>query len=197
MERGPPMKNEARVADRQCSKAFTRATLLTAALVGPAVPLAAQGTLAADPADVESVDAIISALYNVISGPAGQERDWNRFRSLFLPGAHLVPTLLTPDGSIRYVVWSPEDYVTRAGPQLEEIGFFEAEIGRVAERFGNIAHIFSTYESRLDEDADPVQRGINSIQLFWDGNRWWMVNILWDLEREGREIPERYLSEDS
>lgn len=191
------MKNEARVAGRQRSKAFARATLLAAALVGPAAPLGAQGVLKADLADVESVDAIIAALYDVISGPAGQERDWNRFRSLFLPGAHLVPTVLTPDGSIRYVVWSPEDYVTRAGPQLEEVGFFEAEISRVAERFGNIAHIFSTYESRLEEDADPIQRGINSIQLFWDGNRWWMVNILWDLEREGREIPERYLSEDS
>lgn len=191
------MKHEARVAGLHGSTAFARATLLAAALVGPAGPLAAQGTVASDPADVESVDAIIAALYDVISGPDGQERDWNRFRSLFLPGAHLVPTVLTPDGSIRYVVWSPEDYVMRAGPQLEEAGFFEAEIGRVTERFGNIAHIFSTYESRLEEDADPVQRGINSIQLLWDGDRWWMVNILWDLEREGREIPERYLTEDS
>jgi len=191
------MKHEARVAGLHGSKSFARATLLAAALVGPAGPLAAQGTVDADHADVESVDAIIAALYDVISGPDGQERDWNRFRSLFLPGAHLVPTVLTPDGSIRYVVWSPEDYVMQAGPQLEEAGFFEAEIGRVAERFGNIAHIFSTYESRLEEDADPVQRGINSIQLFWDGKRWWIVNILWDLEREGREIPERYLSEDS
>jgi len=189
------MKNEARVAGRQRSKAFARATLIAIALVGPAAPLWAQGTLEADPADVESIDAIIAALYDVISGPAGQEREWDRFRSLFVPGAHLVPTVVTPDGSIRYVVWSPEEYVTRAGPQLEEVGFFEAEIGRVMERFGNISHIFSTYESRLEEDADPVQRGINSIQLFWDGNRWWMVNILWDQEREGTEIPERYLSE--
>jgi hypothetical protein len=191
------MKNEPRVAGRQRSKAFARATLLTAALVGPAAPLVAQGILEADPADVESVDAIIAALYDVISGPAGQERDWDRFRSLFVREAHLVPTVVTPDGTIRYVVWSPEEYVTRAGPQLEEVGFFEAEIGRVTERFGNIAHIFSTYESSLEEDADPVQRGINSIQLFWDGYRWWIVNILWDQERDDNEIPERYLSEDS
>ena len=189
------MKNETRVAGRQRSRAFARATLLAAALVGPAAPLAAQGTLEADPADVESIDAIIAALYDVISGPAGEEREWDRFRSLFLPGAHLVPTIVTPDGSFRYVVWSPEDYVTRVGPQLEEIGFFEAEIGRVTERFGNIAHIFSTYESTREEEGDPVQRGINSMQLLWDGDRWWMVNILWDQEREGSEIPERYLSE--
>ena len=188
------MKNEARVAGRQRSKAFARATLLTAALLGPAAPLGAQGTFEADPADVESIDAIIAALYDVISGPAGQQREWNRFRSLFLPGAHLVPTVVTPDGSIRYVIWSTEEYVMRAGPQLEEVGFFEAEIGRVTERFDNIAHIFSTYESRLEEDGDAVQRGINSIQLFWDGYRWWMVNILWDQEREGSEIPERYLN---
>jgi len=191
------MKNEAQMARRQRSKAFARVTLLAAALVGPAASLGAQGTLESDPADVESIDVIIAALYDVISGPAGQERDWNRFRSLFVPGAHLVPTVVTPDGTIRYVVWSPEEYVTRAGPQLEEVGFFEAEIGRAAERFGNIAHIFSTYESRLEEGADPVQRGINSIQLFWDGHRWWIVNILWDQEREGSEIPEEYLSEGS
>lgn len=172
---------------------IVRATLLAMVLLGMARPLSAQGAPEADADDVESIDAIIKALYEVISGPAGEKRDWDRFRSLFLPQAHLVPSVVTPDGSVRHVVWSPEEYVTRAGSQLEEVGFFETEIGRVTEEFGNVAHAFSTYESRVEEDDDPFQRGINSIQLFWDGSRWWIVNILWDQEREENPIPVKYL----
>ena len=171
-----------------------RATLLTVILLGSTTALLAQDPLDADSDDIESIDAIIEALYDVISGPAGQERDWSRFRSLFLPEAHLVPSVVTPDGSIRHVVWSPEEYISRAGAQLEEVGFFESEIGRVTEEFGNVAHAFSTYESRIGEGEDPVQRGINSIQLFWDGTRWWIVNIAWDQERDDNEIPAKYLN---
>jgi hypothetical protein len=182
------------VAAWQRPTGILRATLLTAVLLGSATPLLAQNPLDADSDDVESIDAIIEALYDVISGPAGQERDWNRFRSLFLAGAHLVPSVVTPDGTIRHVVWSPEEYISRAGAQLEEVGFFETEIGRVTEEFGNVAHAFSTYESRREEGEDPFQRGINSIQLFWDGTRWWVVNIAWDQERDDNEIPDKYLN---
>lgn len=171
-----------------------RAMLLTAILLGSTTQLLAQDPLDADSDDVESIDAIIAALYDVISGPAGQERDWNRFRSLFLAEAHLIPSVVTPDGSIRHVVWSPEEYVSRAGAQLEEVGFFESEIGRVTEEFGNVAHAFSAYESRIEEGEGPTQRGINSIQLFWDGTRWWIVNIVWDQERDDNEIPDKYLN---
>jgi hypothetical protein len=149
----------------------------------------------ADKDDVESVDAIIDALYDVISGDAGEDRDWDRFHSLFLPGADLVPTLVTPDGSIRHVVWSPEEYVERNGDDLMTIGFYEEEIGRTTEEFGNLAHVFSTYESRAGRDGEVFQRGINSIQLMWNGERWFVVNIAWDAEREGNEIPERYLGD--
>ncbi len=182
------------VAAWQRSAGIVGATLLAAVLLGWTTPLLAQNPLDADSDDVESIDAIITALYDVISGPAGEARDWNRFRSLFLAGAHLVPSVVTPDGTIRHVVWSPEEYVSRAGAQLEDVGFFELEIGRVTEQFGNVAHAFSAYESRKGEDEDPFQRGINSIQLFWDGTRWWIVNIAWDQERDDNEIPAKYLN---
>ena len=169
-------------------------TLLSAAILGSSDPLLAQNAVEAKRDDVESIDAIIESLYDVISGPAGEKRDWGRFRSLFLGGAHLVPSVVTPDGTIRHVVWSPEEYISRAGSQLEEVGFFEREIGRVTEQFGNVAHAFSSYESRVEEDGDPFQRGVNSIQLFWDGERWWIVNLAWDQEREGNEIPDKYLN---
>lgn len=160
----------------------------------PAQPLAPDTTVtAADPADVGSVDAILAALYDVISGPAG-ERDWDRFRSLFVPGARLIPSVPDSAGaSVR--VMSVEDYVERAGAFFKTNGFFEREVARRTEAFGNIAHAFSTYESRTAEsDPDPFQRGINSIQLLKDGDRWWVVTIYWDAERADNPIPAEYLS---
>lgn len=144
--------------------------------------------------DVASVDAIIKALYDVISGPAGQKRDWDRFQSLFIPnGARLIPTGKR-DGTVGYSVITPQEYATRIGPQLENGGFFEVEIFRVAESFGNVTHLFSTYESRRTAaDEKPFARGINSIQLLNDGKRWYVVSIFWDSERADNPIPARYL----
>lgn len=148
----------------------------------------------ANPADVASVDAIIKALYDVISGPAGQKRDWNRFRSLFAPGARLMPTGRRPDGVQVMRSLTPEEYATGIGPQLEAGGFYEREIGRRLEQFGGIAHVFSSYDSkRLPSDAAPFARGINSIQLVTDGTRWYVLSILWDSERRDNPIPAKYL----
>jgi hypothetical protein len=144
----------------------------------------------ANPADVESVDAIIEAVYDVISGPAGEARDWDRFRSLFLPGARLIPT-----GGDGARVMTPEGYAEGADAFFMESGFFETEIGRVEERFGPIAHLFSAYQSkRSAEDPEPFARGINSFQLMHDGDRWWVVTIFWASERADLPIPQKYLN---
>ena len=145
------------------------------------------------PTDTESADRIVAALYDVISGPAGQARDWNRFRSLFAPGARLVPAAPRPDGSAPPAL-SPDDYVQRASERLQKNGFFEKEIARRAESFGTIAHVFSTYESRRAlADEKPMARGINSIQLLKHAGRWWIVTVLWDQERPDNGIPAKYL----
>lgn len=174
-------------------------------LSGSAQPLAAQVAIrppsvdtvarpAAAAADVQSIDAIIAALYDVISGPAGKVRDWNRFRSLFVPNARLMPSRARPDGGADVIVWSADDYAKGAGPRLEQTGFFEGEISRTTDTFGNITHVFSTYESRRSpNDERPFARGINSIQLLKDGTRYWIVSIFWDGERDGNPIPPRYL----
>jgi hypothetical protein len=174
------------------------AALALVAVVG--VPAAAQSTPAAAstpaarPADVASVDAIIAALYDVISGPAGQARDWDRFRSLFVPGARLIPTGGPTGQPARAVVLTPDEYVQRSRTTLERDGFFEREIGRTTESFGRITHVFSAYDSkRTLADATPFARGINSIQLLDDGTRWWVVTVYWDAERPDTPIPERYL----
>jgi hypothetical protein len=145
--------------------------------------------------DVGSIEAIVAALYDVISGPAGEKRDWTRFHSLFVPGARLIPTGRTAQGQVRHRVITPEEYVATSGPVLEERGFFEREIGRTIERFGNVAHVFSAYDSRrADADAQPFARGINSIQLLHDGSRWWVITIFWDSERPDNPIPAQYLN---
>jgi hypothetical protein len=149
---------------------------------------------AANPTDVASIDSIITAVYDVISGPAGKKRDWDRMRSLFLSGARLIPTGPRPAGSYGSRVLTVDEYISRGEPLFEKEGFFEREAARTTEQFGQIAHAFSTYESRhAPEEAKPFQRGINSIQLMNDGKRWWIVTIFWQGEDEKNPLPDKYL----
>jgi hypothetical protein len=153
----------------------------------------------ANPADVASIDAIIAAAYDVISGPAGQKRDWDRERSLFLPGARLIPTGHAPgitdsSGKLAPQILDIEAYIARVEPFFAANGFFEKEVARRTDQFGQIAHVWSTYESRRSaDDPEPFMRGINSIQLFHDGTRWWIVGIYWQHESAEHPIPEKYL----
>jgi hypothetical protein len=149
------------------------------------------GVPPANPADVKSVDSILAALYNVISGPAG-ERDWNRFRSLFMPNARLTSAEKTPDGTVHVRPNSVEDYVRLGGAYFLKNGFFEKPIVNRIQIFGNVAQVFSSYESRHALTEAPFARGINSIQLVNDGSRWWIVNILWDEERPDNPLPPEF-----
>jgi pimeloyl-ACP methyl ester carboxylesterase len=145
------------------------------------------------PEDVSSAEAIVAAVYDVISGPAGRPRDWDRFRSLFADGARLVPTGPRPAGDFGPRVLDAEGYVARAAPVFAKEGFYEREIARRVERYGHIAHVFSTYEARHDAKEAPFLRGINSFQLVFDGTRWWVVTIFWEAESETAKIPKEYL----
>jgi hypothetical protein len=144
--------------------------------------------------DTESLDAIIRAFYQTVSGPAGAERDTPQMRALFMPGAHLVRTVIASDGTPQAKVMDVESYVRDTADYFQQNAFYEVEIARRTDLFGQVAQVFSTYEARNDP-AEPVpfKRGINSIQLFNDGNRWWIVNALWDNEREGNPLPAAYL----
>jgi hypothetical protein len=176
---------------RLCTRFALAALLLLAA---PAFAQAPAQAPAPRPADVASVDAIIAALYDVISGPAGQKRDWDRMRSLFAPNARLIPTGKRPDGTYNMRVWTVDEYIANAGAGLERNGFFERELARRQERFGNVVHAFSTYDSkRTAADPQPFARGINSIQLWNDGARWWIVSVFWEGERPDNPIPAQYL----
>ena len=151
---------------------------------------------AADPEDVASPQALVTALYEVISGPAEEERNWDRFRSLFLPGARLVMSQTTPTGEERLRPMSVEDFIELASPLYRQAGFWERDIGSKVDRFGNVAHVFTAYETRRASDDGPVvARGINSVQLANHQGRWWVVNIAWDSERPDNRIPEQYLEQ--
>lgn len=144
--------------------------------------------------NVATIDSTIATLYAVISGDKGEKRNWDLFKYLFKKDAKLIATGQNEkhETTMRYM--SPEDYIKTSGKWLIENGFYEVEIKRETQIFGNIAHVFSTYNSyKSKDDVTPFMRGINSIQLFNDGKRWWIVNIYWKQESKENPIPETYL----
>lgn len=144
--------------------------------------------------DVAAPEGIVLALYDAISGPAGAERDWARLRSLFDPRVRFLigRWLADPDHPRDAVYeWDLEGFIAEGRAAWLEHGFWESEIGARIDRFGNVAHVFSAYESRVGtEDAEPIGRGVNSIQLLRYGGRWWIVGIVWDVETPEATIPE-------
>ena len=153
----------------------------------------------ANPNDVESIDAIVSASYQTISGNAGEKRHWGRLRSLFDPGARLIP--LNKQAGTRTAdrprpePLDVEEYIARVTDYFEKNGFFEIEVARRTEQYDQIAHAFSSYESRhAADDPQPFMRGINSFQLFHDRRRWWILTIFWQQENPEEPIPEKYLT---
>jgi len=146
-------------------------------------------TLAPRPADVSTLDGIIAAYYDVITGTAGQPRQWGRDRTLYWPGIRFFAAGVKPDGSPAVRVYTHQEYVDDADASMMKNGFAEREIHRVTHRIGNVAHVMSTYETRRVADGPITGRGVNSIDLFWDGKRWWITAASWDDERPNAPIP--------
>ncbi len=141
--------------------------------------------------DAASIDAIIRALYESISGFAGQPRQWERDRALYAARALLIP-MRPPEGGGAPEILDFDEYVASRTPFFAKNDFFEVEIARKEFHFGAIAHVLSVYEGRDAPDGAILKRGVNSIQLFHDGSRWWIASILWDNEREGVALPEEF-----
>jgi hypothetical protein len=180
-----------------------------AAADAPIPPPPTAGSIEAHPewpaakngSDVDTVEHLVSSLYDVISGPAGKPRDWERFRSLFLPEGRL--GVIRPNASAKenhvarksdVVIRTPEMFAERNEPYLKINGFFERGIANRVEEFGNLVQVWSTYESRhAMTDSAPFTRGINSIQIVHAQGRFWLASIMWDDERSGLTLPEKYL----
>lgn len=155
----------------------------------------------AEPADVESIDAIMEALYDTISFGPGEEPDWDRLRSLFLEDGSLVPPRDPSENSTQ--IMGIEAFINRARRRIEnndalkERGFRESEITRRTDTFANVAHILSVYEGRFsDHDGASDTRGVNSVQLLFENDRWWVVGIVWADETDDQPIPEQFFDRD-
>jgi len=127
-------------------------------------------------ADVATVDGVVKAYYDVITGSAGQPRQWSRDRSLYIPDLRFVATGVGNQGPYARVM-DHQAFVDGSDSSMVHDGFFEREVHRVTRSFGNIVQVFSTYEERRTADGAVQGRGINALQLFWDGKRWWVSAI--------------------
>jgi hypothetical protein len=139
--------------------------------------------------DTVSIDAIIMAMYESISGPAGAPRQWERDRVLYAPGALLIPMRPPTGSSTTAEILTFDGYVKSRTPFFASSSFYEVEIARQEFHFGSMAHVLSAYEGRDAPNGKILKRGVNSIQLFHDGTRWWVASIMWDNERDGVTLP--------
>jgi hypothetical protein len=133
------------------------------------------------------------AFYEVVSGPAGQPRQWSRDRTLYIPDIRFVSVNVGKDGKTSATTMTHQQFVDGANGGMVKQGFFETELRRVSRSFGNVTHVFSSYEMRQRSDGPVIGRGVNSLQLFNDGSRWWIASVAWDDEREGNPIPQELL----
>jgi hypothetical protein len=133
--------------------------------------------------DVSTLDDILHALYEVLSGPAGQPRDWERYRSLFIDGARLMPVVAVAGEKPHVRLLTVEDYIRRVEPIFAVENFWERETSRQTEIIGRIAHVLSKYESLRNPNGPAFEHDSNSIQLFYDDTRWWVVSVMWNTSR--------------
>lgn len=143
--------------------------------------------------DTKTIESTITTLYEVISGGPDVPRDWDRFKNLFKPEGRLIPTRKDEQGTLIIKALTPDEYVQLFSSRIPT-GFFERELNRKVEEYGTVVHVFSTYETKEKKEGPVTNRGINSIQLFKDNDRYYIVNIFWCAESMGFELPKKYLS---
>ncbi len=173
--------------------ASQKAETAQASQMPPSLPIVTPAELAAKvpapkPDDIKSIDAIMHAAYDSISGPAGP-RDWSRFRSLFLPQARFTQVGKGADGSTFIISWSEEEFIRDATLVFAKDPFYENAIVNKPDTYGGMTQVFSSYESHRALGDKPFERGVNSFQLLNDGKRWWIVSIFWDSERPDNPLP--------
>ena len=141
--------------------------------------------------DLATIGSVIQAGYEVLSGPAGP-RDWDRFRTLHVERSRfsIIDSAETGVSTLRH--YDIDGYIERVGPLLMEQDFYEIEVARREERYGRIAHAFSTYASFRDPSGEPFMQGINSIQLQRFSDGWRIVSVYWD-RQPIESLPEKHL----
>jgi hypothetical protein len=164
--------------------------MLAAGAVCPAAFAQASAPAAPTCPATPTLDALVSALYAAVSGPANQDRTC--FRDVFLADAKLTPIVKKPDGSFGPRNLTVEDWISLVAKH-GDVKFYEKGVLTKTEVYGNLAHLWSTYETREDPNGKPTARGINSIQVVFDGTRWKVQAILWQAETPETPLPAKYL----
>jgi hypothetical protein len=151
-------------------------------------------TVAPRPEDVSSIEGIVAASYETISGGVGVPRQWGRDRSLYDPNVRFVAVEVDPKtGAVVTHSESHQGFVDHTDAFLVKEGFTERELGHSVQRFGNVATVLSSYEGKVASTGKVITRGVNIFQLYFDGKRWWVLSMVWDEERPGNPIPPELL----
>jgi len=146
------------------------------------------------PDDVSTIEGIVKASYETISGGMGVPRQWGRDRTLFAPSVRYISISKDKTGVVKARTSDYHEYLDESDDFLVKQGFTEKELGRKIERFGNVATVLSSYEGRAQSTGKVVTRGVNIFSLYFDGKRWWIQTMLWDEEGPGNPIPAELLS---
>jgi|SoimicMinimDraft_17_1059745.scaffolds.fasta_scaffold06139_2 hypothetical protein len=145
------------------------------------------------PEDVGTIEGIVKASYETISGGAGVQRQWGRDRTLFAPSVRYISMSKDKTGAVKVRTSDYQEYLDESDDFLVKQGFTEVELGRKIERFGNVATVLSSYEGRMMSSGKVVTRGVNIFSLYNDGKRWWIQTMLWDEESAENPIPAELL----
>jgi len=145
------------------------------------------------PEDVSSIEGIVKASYETISGGVGVPRQWGRDRTLFAPNVRYISISKDKTGAVKARTSDYQEYLDESDDFVVKQGFTEVELGRKIERFGNVAAVLSSYEGRVMTTGKVVTRGVNIFSLYFDGKRWWIQTMLWDEESPENPIPAELL----
>jgi len=130
--------------------------------------------------DASTPEKIIHTAYALISGRAGEPRDWDRWRTLHSDKARLIAIESGDDGAPFAHVMSPDEFIASRSPFFAQNDFFEWETAREEKRYGSLVQVWSSYDAAHEPGGHPIRRGVNSIQLWNDGDRWWILSVAWD-----------------
>ena len=144
--------------------------------------------------DTSSVQNLLDAYYNCISGPIGQKRDFDRLKNLFHPTVKFTYSYWNTEGTKASVMVfkSVEEYISKLG-YLDKKGFYEQEIANKTNQFGAVIQVFSSYKYWVEDRSIPSNRGVTSYEIFYDGNRYWFLSMFWMSENEKYRIPAKYV----
>jgi len=146
-------------------------------------------TIEARAEDVSTIEGIVKASYETISGGAGVARQWGRDRTLFDPNSRSVAVEVDrKTGAVKARGSTEQEFADDADASMVKDGFTELELKHIIQRFGNVATVLSSYQGSL-ASGKVITRGVNIFQLYFDGKRWWILSMVWDEERPGNPIP--------